>query len=251
MKRRQERERAFHDEVYEDPESGPMAEGGRGRFYLVARSLGQRYGQRVMEAARNSTCLEYGCGTGERSLEVAAVARRVTGFDISGVAIDRANQAAADAGVADKASFEVQGAESLPYADGTFDVVFGNSVLHHLDLATAIPEMVRVMRSGATAIFLEPMGHNPIINLYRRRTPHMRTPDERPFRREDLKRLQGAFLDSDFEFSAFLSLASIVIPRRSVDLVEQGLERMDRALLGPRSPLRHYAWLCLMALRAR
>jgi hypothetical protein len=48
------------------------------------------------------------------------------------------------------------------------------------DLSLACSEIARVLRPGGPAIFVEPLGHNPLINAYRKRTPALRTVDEHP-----------------------------------------------------------------------
>ena len=57
-----------------------------------------------------------------------------------------------------------------------FDAVLGKQILHHLDLGVAIPEIVRVLRPGGRAVFLEPLIHNPLLEGYRRLTPHLPQP---------------------------------------------------------------------------
>jgi len=43
----------------------------------------------------------------------------------------------------------VAGAESLPYDDGTFDVVVGHAVVHHIpDVEAALREVLRVLKPG-------------------------------------------------------------------------------------------------------
>jgi ubiquinone/menaquinone biosynthesis C-methylase UbiE len=54
------------------------------------------------------------------------------------------------------ARFEVAEAERLPFGDESLDPAFGNSVLHHLEPATAVAEMVRVVRPSGAAVFAEP-----------------------------------------------------------------------------------------------
>jgi SAM-dependent methyltransferase len=45
-------------------------------------------------------------------------------------------------------------AESLPFADGSFDLVLGHAVLHHIpDLARAFAEFERVLAPGGTVLF--------------------------------------------------------------------------------------------------
>src|SRR5262249_60258603 len=73
----------------------------------------------------------------------------------------------------------------LPFADGCFDAVWGNAVLHHLDLLKAGRELRRVLAPGGVAVFCEPWGENPLLAWARRRLPYPgkeRTPDEQPLR---------------------------------------------------------------------
>ena len=52
-------------------------------------------------------------------------------------------------------------AERLPFADESFDLVFGHAVLHHIpDLPRAFEEFERVLRPGGTVLFAgEPSRH--------------------------------------------------------------------------------------------
>src|SRR6185436_13535207 len=79
--------------------------------------------------------LDYGCGRGDDALRlVERGAAHVTGFDISDAEVAHARAAAAAAGVADRTTFVVADAHATGFPDGAFDVIRGNSILHHLDL---------------------------------------------------------------------------------------------------------------------
>jgi SAM-dependent methyltransferase len=71
--------------------------------------------------------------------------------------------------------FLVMDAESLGFDEGSFDVVVGSGILHHLALRQS-----RVLRPDGCAVFVDPLGHNIFIRLYRKLTPSMRTADEHP-----------------------------------------------------------------------
>lgn len=47
-------------------------------------------------------------------------------------------------------------AHALPFADGSFDIVAGMGILHHLNIPVAGPELARVLKPGGKAVFLEP-----------------------------------------------------------------------------------------------
>jgi SAM-dependent methyltransferase len=98
--------------------------------------------------------LEVGAGTGYFSLNLvrAGIVRDATCTDISPGMIRALNDNAARIGVAVKTARA--DAESLPFAAGSFDLVLGHAVLHHLpDLERAFAEFHRVLRPGAWIVF--------------------------------------------------------------------------------------------------
>jgi SAM-dependent methyltransferase len=122
----------------------------RGRAYetarnLIGRSIGgfSSYGDlETTYDPAGKRILDYGCGRGDDALRlVARGATHVTGFDISDAEIGHAQQAAAEAGVSDRTTFVVADAHHLPFGDAAFDVIRGNSILHHLDLDAALAEL--------------------------------------------------------------------------------------------------------------
>jgi ubiquinone/menaquinone biosynthesis C-methylase UbiE len=94
--------------------------------------------------------LDVGCGTGQIPLEL--VRRRpfqITAIDLAEhmLALGRRNVAAA--GVADAITFNRVDARRLPYADGQFDAVISNSIVHHIPAPLEVlREMQRVVRPG-------------------------------------------------------------------------------------------------------
>jgi ubiquinone/menaquinone biosynthesis C-methylase UbiE len=104
--------------------------------------------------------LELGCGTGVFLAQVAQSGARLRGLDLSPELLERARQRMA--GVS-HVSLDCGNAEQMPYADGTFDAVYGSSVLHHLDLDRALREVFRVLRPGGRAVFAEPNIVNPQV----------------------------------------------------------------------------------------
>jgi len=122
-------------------------------------------------------------------------------------------------------------AESLDLLDSTFDVVCGTAISYHLDLSRALPGIARVLRPGGTAVFWEPLGHNPIIRLYRALTPTMRTPDEHPLRVADLRFAQRYFGEVRTTSFHLLSLAAVPLRRwRIFGRVFDALEGLDAAV---------------------
>ena len=55
-------------------------------------------------------------------------------------------------------------------------------------------------------IFLEPLGTNPLINLYRKLTPKSRSIDEHPFVEKDFKFLKKLYDEISIKYYGFLTL---------------------------------------------
>ncbi len=91
--------------------------------------------------------LDVACGTGNLAIPAARKGADVTGIDIAPNLIEQAIERAKTEGV--EAKFEVGDAESLPYADGEFDVVmtmFGAMFAPRPDVTAA--ELIRVTKPG-------------------------------------------------------------------------------------------------------
>src|SRR4051794_30873364 len=109
--------------------------------------------------------LEIGAGTGYFSLNLlqAGVIGAATCTDISPGMLARLERNADELGLPVRT--ECCDATDLPFADGTFDLVLGHAVLHHLpDLERAFAEFARVLRPGGTLLFAgEPSRHRDRI----------------------------------------------------------------------------------------
>jgi len=102
--------------------------------------------------------LEVGCGTGLFTRKFYQGTRAsITAVDISQELLDEAKTHLQEV------NFQCDDAMKLSFANNSFDVVFGSSILHHLDFRPAAKEIYRVMRAGGRMIFAEPNMLNPQI----------------------------------------------------------------------------------------
>jgi len=105
-------------------------------------------------AFRGQRLLEVGCGIGTDLVRFAKGGARVTGIDLAQTAIDLARKNFELNGVVAE-ELRVANGEALPYADASFDVVYGHGVVQYTaDAPKLIREMHRVLKPGGTGIFM-------------------------------------------------------------------------------------------------
>lgn len=219
------------------------------KYYSITDSSASRYTLALDRMTPGKKVLELGCGEGVPALRLAAGGANVVGIDISPNRVEVARRAAHDRGER-HAEFVVADAEDLPFGEGQFDVVCGQAILHHLDLERSLAEVARVLKPDGVAVFIEPLGHNPLINLYRARTPTMRTVDEHPLTARDLDALEHSFGRVDYSYFHLTSLAAVPFQRTPVfGPLVRTLEHLDRLLIRTVPRLARYSWRVVLELR--
>jgi ubiquinone/menaquinone biosynthesis C-methylase UbiE len=122
--------------------------------------------------------LEIGAGTGYFSLNLvqAGLVERATATDISPGMLAMLEENASRLGL--EVQTAAAEAETLPFADESFDLVFGHAVLHHVpDLARAFSELSRVLRPGGTLAFCgEPSRYGDLLAAIPKRTALLAAP---------------------------------------------------------------------------
>lgn len=236
METRIEREKRFHDKAYAEQPRQVV-----GKYYSITESSIAHYKRFLKEHSSGKRVLEYGCGEGSYAFFLANQNANVTGIDISDYAIKEAEQRSKREGL--NICFRAMNAEKLEFNDNTFDVVCGTGILHHLELKTALTELSRVLTPQGQAIFIEPLGHNPFINLYRKATPNLRTEDEHPLLMMDIELLREYFSLVDVRYSNLFSLAAVPFHSTRIFRWAVGtLELLDKFVFKLLPFMRKYAW---------
>jgi len=179
---------------------------------------------------------------------LASFASHLTAIDISDYAIETADKQAKKLNLTNTRFVEMN-AEELTFNDDSFDLIFGNAIIHHLDLYKSYKEIYRVLRPGGKAIFYEPLGHNFFINYYRQRTPQMRTKDEHPLLMADINLARQYFDNVSAKFYHLTTLAAV--PLRNTIIFRPILKLLyltDRIIFGLMPFMRKNAWFCCIEL---
>ncbi|MBV1701317.1 MAG: methyltransferase domain-containing protein [Hyphomicrobiales bacterium] len=106
--------------------------------------------------------LDVGCGIGALHPLLGSTFTNLHGVDVSKPCIDQARRANA------AVTYAAHDGETLPYADGKFDVTMTSCVMHHVPPAqwqAFMAEMARVTRPGGLVCVIEHNPWNPLTRL--------------------------------------------------------------------------------------
>ena len=197
------------------------------RFYRTAQESRRYFHSWIDRAVKDKIVVDFACGDGNTSIYAAKQgAKLVIGIDISGTSIENARRSAQAEGVADKTVFLRADCENTGLPEGCADVVLCAGVLHHLDLDYAYPEIARLLAAGGKALAFEALDYNPLIKLYRMRTPHLRTEWERShiLSLKDVRKARTYFDIGQMRFFHMTSMLGLYAP--ALTPVLNGIDRI-------------------------
>ncbi len=112
--------------------------------------------------SKGKLALEIGCGTGVISKLLACSQATIIATDIFDEFLTIAKKNNSHAHL----MFQKSDAHTLiSFKDSTFDVIYGVSILHHLEAQKALKSMHRVLKPGGFILFSEPNMLNPQIAI--------------------------------------------------------------------------------------
>jgi ubiquinone/menaquinone biosynthesis C-methylase UbiE len=243
-------ERAFHDRQAQERAATFLCRPNEFRFEDAAyldHETWIRPAFQQLGTLNGLDVLDYGCGHGMAAVVLARAGARVAACDLSHGYLEEARQRARANGVTVR-YVQADGAR-LPFANATFDRVWGNAVLHHVEVKAAARELQRVLRPGGVAVFCEPWGENPLLGWARKHLPYLgkgRTQDEQPLRGRHVRLLRQVFPTVELRGYQFLSMARRVLGRGRL---VAGLDWCDTMLLRRVPILQNYCRYVILTLR--
>ena len=222
MEQRKEIEREFHDILRSDafgqrwsPELETLIQAdplwSNMKYYAIERRSRKVVLDWFSRNCKGKRVLDYCCGNGDDTFIIARNgADEVIGIDLSERSIENCRDRAIAEGLEKTTSFLVMDAEALEFENDYFDIITEYGALHHLNLVKAYSEIARVLKPDGSCICTEALGHNLLINHYRKNTPHLRTEweAEHILRKKDVE-LAGAYFDK-VDIAGFFHLATLL-----------------------------------------
>ncbi|HEY3912273.1 MAG TPA: class I SAM-dependent methyltransferase [Stellaceae bacterium] len=199
----------------------------------IGRSRRDEAVRTAMQDAAGARVLEIGSQSWQSSLfRYGYRPETLVCINISEAELETGRAIAAQCGWS--AEFRKMDAHNLAFEDGSFDIVFGTAILHHLEFSRALREIHRVLRVGGKIVFVEPLRHNPVARLVRWLTPHARTPDELPLGRPELHLINRNFASMNHYTEMFAVLGAMVarpIFSNPVNPITRFCDRVDDSIL--------------------
>ena len=248
LEERKQKEAVFHNKIRDEKLKKDKFEYERltadKKFYSITRKSKNFVNNWLLKRSKGKKALDYCCGNGEISIFLAKNGAQVIGIDISSISIENAKKNAINEGVEKNTSFFVMDAEKLEFEKNFFDIIVCSGVLHHLDIRRAYPELARVLKPEGEIICNEPLVHNPIFQLYRKMTPHLRTKWEMEhiLSKHDIKLAKEYFGKVETKFFHLATLLAVPFRNFPVfNFILGLLEKVDSLLL--KLPfLKWWAW---------
>ena len=195
------REKKFHNEL-QSKKKGRF----ENVFYKAIYNASEDFFKYLELNSNNSLILDYGCGNGSSIKEVLKLnPKKIIGIDISEVSIQKAKDRLSST-EQDRVELKVDNCEKTNFSDNKFDIVYGTGILHHLQINECIDEILRILKPGGKLLFIEPLGTNPLINIYRNFTPKSRSKDEHPLIKKDLNYIKKRFSKTNLKYYGLLTL---------------------------------------------
>lgn len=211
----------------------------------------RQFAASLMGDMRGKSLLDFGCGMGEETIYFASLGAQVTAIDISQVGIEITRRRARHNGLADRVDARVMRVDPTELPSGSFDIVHGLGILHHLgDLEQALGEVKRLLKPGGVAVFLEPLGNSPVVEsvkewLLARLDRNAVTEHEENLRVANLERHAGMFSAMEIYPYHLLYRVKRFFPMG----VRDYLRRIDHRVLAQFPQLAYYAGAAVIRLR--
>jgi SAM-dependent methyltransferase len=213
-------ESEFHDQWAHET---PLAKIAVREAFEAPTAVENRAILALMGDLRGKLLLDIGAGLGESSVYFALRGADVTALDLSPGMVDCAVALGKTHGVSIRGI--VQSGEQLEVPQEHFDIVYVANTIHHVTNKNLLfQQMHRALKPGGRFFSYDPLGYNPVIEIYRRMATKVRTEDEAPLTFADLEIARRYFPNVQHREFWILTL-SLFLKYYLIDRVHPNSER--------------------------
>ena len=214
----------------------------------------KEYVFKLIHDCRPRTILDFGCGSGESSTELAALGYDVLGIDLSPDLIALAEERARLDGVTDRAKFLAVDGTCATLQKGAYDLVLVQAVLHHVDLVESLRTLDHALSPNGHVLIVEPVAYSRMLQWLRDRTPVEKdvSPNERQLHQGDLREIAARFQIVQRQHFNILQrlLRLIPSPSKLYNWTSRVLSRIDYGVLTIPG-MSHFAGTVVLLCRKR
>jgi SAM-dependent methyltransferase len=221
-----QREAAFHDAWASSTDLGDVLVR---ECFEAPTAVENQFILSQMGSLSGKRLLDIGAGLGEASVYFALQGAVVTVVDISPQMVATALDLGKKFGV--ELQGIVSGAENLSLPTGTYDIVYAANTIHHVPNRSSLFEQVSLaLKPGGLFFSYDPLAYNPLINIYRRMATEVRTADEAPLTKADIK-LARAYFNQIQHREFWISTLVLFVKYYLIDHIHPNKDRYWKRIL--------------------
>lgn len=213
-------------------------------LFLRKKAIDHSYA--LLGIIRNKKLLEIGCGSGKQAIFFAQKGANVSVIDIS----DEALKAASCRAKEERVSIQTNrmNAEILQFKNETFEIVYINSVLMHVNPEKVLQECSRVLKPGGKVIIIEPLRHAPFVQVYRWLASYRATkPQYATFKMlKKCEKYFTAYSHKEFYFFSSALLPLGYVTNHFLKKMYAAVNRIDDYLVKIVPPVQKFCWISVV-----
>lgn len=195
--------------------------------------------------------LVLGCGNVDVTQYLKYGFEKIYAIDISSICINQIKSIINYNKLNNKVFVYIMDAHDLKFNNEFFDYIIGTGIIHHLNINKCFKELKRVAKSDGKILFLEPLGLNPFLNIFRKITSYARTKEEHPLLPKDFKiinkhfktiNLKGFYLLTIFSYFFKMSIKNRCLYKYTRNI----LLKLDYFILKIFPFMKYFCWIMVI-----
>lgn len=214
-------------------------------LFLIIFDTALQKSYQLLGDLRRKKILEIGFGSGQQAFHFASLGAKVTAIDISRQSFKALQNEIKNKKIKNF-TLKLMNAENITFANQTFDAIYINSVLMHVNKSKVFQHCARVLKTGGRLVMAEPLKGNPFIALVRRFSKYHRM-NPQYMSLKEFKRYQSYF--SSFQHQEFYLLSWCLFPLYKLFNIQKQfffqkiMEEIEQMLISVFPFLRSWCWV--------